>query len=241
MLGHHPAATNSWNRRRSLILNSKLHFALDRASLGCFGEWHNTQEGCLEVLFSERERDQLDQEEERDEGSMEHRLFLGPQRLQNQTVLFCLLPRQPGWLISSSELVDTGKEAAGGAEKEIKTKGKAERHGRSDRAADSFPLKPYLSLEEFRRFYKHRAVDLLGCGCHHAVLLSGIEGSLHGEGKGRKPTGVQLSALTSRHVTWHGTERNWPPSSPLKLGDYSSKDQPHIQVAIPFLGGRRRA
>lgn len=83
----------------------------------------------------------------------------------------------------------------GGAAKEIKTEGKAERHERSDRAADSFPPKPYLSLEEF---YKHRAVGLLGCGCHHAVLLSGIEGSLHGEGK---PTGAQISALTSRHMT----------------------------------------
>lgn len=86
----------------------------------------------------------------------------------------------------------------GGAAKEIKTEGKAERHERSDRAADSFPLKPYLSLKEFRRFYKHRAVGLLGCGCHHAVLLSGIEGSLHREGK---PTGAQISALTSRHMT----------------------------------------
>lgn len=99
--------------------------------------------------------------------AMEHGPSLGPQWLQNQTVLFCLLPPQPSWLTSSSELVDTGKEAAGGAAKEIKTQGKAERHERSDRAADSFPLKPYLSLEEFRRFLQTQ-----GCGSSGLWLSS---------------------------------------------------------------------
>lgn len=69
----------------------------------------------------------------------------------------------------------------GGAAKEIKTEGKAERHERSDRAADSFPPKPYLSLEEFRRFYKHRAVGLLGCGCHHAAQWNRGESARGGE------------------------------------------------------------
>lgn len=41
---------------------------------------------------------------------------------------------------------------------------------------DSFLLKPYLSPEEFRRFYKHRPLCLLGCGFYpYAVMLSRIK------------------------------------------------------------------
>ena len=64
-------------------------------------------------------------------------------------------------------LLTLGKRLQGGAAKEIKTQGKAERHERSDRAADSFPLKPYLSLEEFRRFLQTQ-----GCGSSGLWLSS---------------------------------------------------------------------